>query len=71
MTITVSSGATSSGLVIADGGELIVDAGGHIRVCKILSGGSAFVSSGGFSTGTFVYGHASAVVEGDPPAVSP
>jgi len=59
-TLTISSGVTSSGLRVDVGGELIVDAGGHIQACSIQSGGSAFIF--GFATGTFVDGAASAVV---------
>jgi autotransporter passenger strand-loop-strand repeat protein len=47
MTITVSSGVTSSGLNISAGDPLVVLAGGTLEDSTLLSGGSATVSSGG------------------------
>src|SRR5271156_1548066 len=46
MTITVSSGVTSSGLTISAGDPLVVLSGGEVRSATILSGGSATLSSG-------------------------
>src|SRR5277367_3305101 len=54
MTITVSSGVTSSGLVISSGDPLVVLSGGAVSSGSILSGGSATVSSGAIATNIIV-----------------
>ena len=54
MTITVSSGVTSSGLTISSGDPLVVLSGGAVSSASILSGGSATVSSGAIATNVIV-----------------
>ena len=56
MTITVSSGVTSSGLTISAGDELVVLQGGAVESSTILSGGVERISSGGSATATIVLG---------------
>jgi autotransporter passenger strand-loop-strand repeat protein len=46
MTITVSSGVTSSGLTISAGDPVVVLSGGELLASTILSGGSATLSRG-------------------------
>jgi len=46
MTITVSSGVTSSGLTISSGDPLVVLSGGAIDNITVLSGGLETLSSG-------------------------
>lgn len=50
--IAITSGVTSSGLVITSGSTLTVANGGTAFATTILSAGSAFVSSGGVDSGS-------------------
>jgi autotransporter passenger strand-loop-strand repeat protein len=52
---TVSSGVTSSGLVLSNGDVLNVLSGGTAISTKVSAGGAAYVSGGGSAIGTTVY----------------
>lgn len=51
-TTSVTSGVTSSGVVVTSGSSLAVANGGTAVAATIMSGGSAVVSSGGIDSGT-------------------
>jgi autotransporter passenger strand-loop-strand repeat protein len=53
-TLTISKNVTSTGLTVANGGDIIVLSGGTISNTTLLSGASATVSSGGTDDGTMV-----------------
>jgi len=55
--VTVSSGVTSSGLMISSGGELIVLSGGTAEDSAILSGASVSVAAGGIGDQLTIVGN--------------
>jgi autotransporter passenger strand-loop-strand repeat protein len=62
MTITISSGVTSTGLTISSGDPLVVLSGGEVEDSNVLGGGSVTLSSGGI--GSYLILSSGAVLQG-------
>ena len=65
MTITVSSGVTSSGLHVSSGDPVVVLSGGELKNTTILSGGSATLAAGALGRSLLVSGGGALLGAGD------